>query len=124
MTLIELTKTLVKGLLAVFGIGYYVDTRITKHKFPKKLGEKQTLLGRNKNRIFYRCYNNSSNVVYLADSNDPAGPDHYTTQISDQSEEISVSGGFIPYRGEVTFNPAVAGDGHLMVTEYVLVKNR
>jgi len=123
--LCKLTSKLFNGLLFVFGIGYKVDTRVTKHSFDQSTGknDKATLLGSNEYRVDYLIYNASGNSIYLAESNHPAGESHYTTQVAANSE-FNPGNRQAPYKGEVTYKPAVAGSGYIMVTEYVLTKQR
>ncbi|GEM_PF-3125564 len=109
------------------GIGYKVETNITAHNFEVEDGTdgKKTLLAPNENRVDYRVYNESDNSIYIAESSNEAGPEHYTTQLGANSEEdSSASGGLRPYTGEVTFNPSVEAEGRVQVTEYVLVEDR
>jgi len=111
------------GLAREMGIGYHVESRITYHSLGSLGDGKNTLLAPEDRRINYHVYNNSSNSLYVADSSNPATKEHFTTQISGHSE-YQPPNDMHPYTGEVTFCLAVAGSGYLMVTEYILVKDK
>jgi len=111
------------GVSRALGIGYHVEARITYHDLESLGSGKNTLLSPEDRRVNYQVYNSSSNSIYIADSSLKATDEHYTSQISGNSEYEQPGNDVHCYKGEVTFAPAVSGGGHLVVTEYILVEN-
>lgn len=105
--------------------GYTVRANIIRRTFDSSMAtdKPELLLGQNTNRIGFIVYNQSSNSVYLAYDSRAATSTFYSVQIGGNSS-YEPEGAARLYTGEITFNQSVAGDGVLVVTEFVKVKPR
>lgn len=120
----ELIK--IRQLIQAFDPGLYrIESRITRVTFKSGQGNtgEKILLGPNQNRIGFLVYNESSNIILIAFDNKPAVAKRYSDQIGSNTSYPYFPEKHI-YKGQVTYNPKVAGDGALQVTEFVRVKQR
>ena len=104
---------------------YLIKANVRKVTFQsgQPIDEHRVLLGENKNRVGFLIYNGSSNSIYLAFDPRAAQEGFYSTQIGANSEwEPSDTAKY--YTGEITWNPASAGNGTIQVTEFVMQKRR
>jgi hypothetical protein len=105
---------------------HIVETTVNTINFDvsaSNFSEIDQLLSSNEDRIGFIIYNNSATSIYITFSNEAAGPDKFTTIVGAETEYT-----FLPadrcYKGDVTYNPVVAGSGVIAVTELTLKKKR
>lgn len=109
------------------GKKYRIRANITRQTFRsgERIDEHRVMLSPNVNRVGFMVYNSSSNSVYGAFGSQPANAGYYSFQIASNSE-FNQPEASLGYTGEITFNPSTAGDGVLMITEFVKeeIRNR
>jgi len=114
------------GLAREMGIGYHVESRITYHSLEVEPGSRNLLLAEEDRRVNYHVYNKSGATIYIADSSQRATEEHFTTEVGANSG-YAPDNNVHPYKGDVTFKPAVSttsNSDYLLVTEYILVKDK
>ncbi len=118
-------EILIKGLNKRFNFIGIVRANTTRNHFSsgESVVDKRVLLNENVHRIGFFCYNKSDNSIYISFSGDIAGAENFTNEIGAHSG-WEPGPGLSAYKGEITFNPAVASDGLITVTEIVREPDR
>lgn len=116
------TDEFIEILINKFRLEGEVQANITFASFSSgdPINGKQIILNENPARIGFIVQNKSTNSVYVAFSANPASSTNFTNEIGANSgwEYQPI---IHPYKGQITFNPSVAGDGKIMVTELINV---
>ncbi|MEO1023454.1 MAG: hypothetical protein AAFW89_12995 [Bacteroidota bacterium] len=105
------------------------NIRVVSRVFPvdmqqiKDADQRNVLLDKNPNRVGFIIYNASSNSVLINFGPEAAKMFQFTTQIGNETE-YNYLPTVHPYRGIVTYNPQVPGNGYLMVTELQIETQR
>lgn len=125
VTMLELLQkqitVLIKGLINHFALAGEVKTSVVPHYFAsgQDITSQKELLGINKNRIGFIIHNKSGNSIYIAFNGEPASQRNFTDEMGAHSRwEYQPTTGC--YKGAVTWNPSVSGDGLVSVTEITL----